>query len=140
MTTTFRRDIVSGATSMMAAFIAANPGIVARHFRVKPEAPKDLPCTYLDLTSQESIAHSNGVRVRTASPSIVLLSPLTEAGETDDRHEQAVDYLVDHFTNYPHMAGGGTVWDQMTVADEYDAPFMATRFTFVDVSDGVGRN
>lgn len=141
MTTTFRRDVVAGASTMMAAFITANPTLLVRHFRSRPEAFVELPCTYLDVRP-ETITHSNGVRVRTTSPSIVAVTRLTEAGETSDLHDTLVDYLVDHFTDYPHIAAG-TVWDSMTVADEptgEDNQFAATRFTFNDISNGEGRN
>ena len=138
MTTTFRRDIVAGVSSMMAAFIAANPTLLVRHFRSRPEFDKDLPCTYLDLRP-ESITHSAGVRVRTTNPSVVLVTQLTESGETSDTHDLLVDYLVDHFTDYPHITAG-TVWDSMSVADEAEGPFWATRFTFNDISNGEGRD
>jgi hypothetical protein len=75
------------------------------------------------------------------SPSVVLVTQLTESGETSDIHDTLVDYLVDHFTGYPHIAAG-TSWDSMTVADESagdDNQFRATRFTFNDISNGEGR-
>lgn len=141
MTTTFRRDVVAGFTTIMAAFNAANPTLAVRHYRMLPEAFNELPCTYLDLRP-EVITHSSGVRVRTTSPSVVLVTRLTEAGETSDLHDTLVDYLVDHFTANPQVATG-TIWDSMNVADEAAGPdnqFAATRFTFNDISIGEGRN
>lgn len=126
---------------MMAAFISANPTLIVRHFDHVPEAFTELPCTYLDI-SREVITHSEGVRVRTTSPSIVAVTRLTEAGETSDIHDTLVDYLVDHFTGYPHLAPG-TVWDSMAVEDVPLGPdnqFAATRFTFNDISNGEGRD
>jgi hypothetical protein len=137
----FRQDIVAGVTTMMDAFISANPTLLVRHFRSRPESEKDLPATYLDIRP-ETVAHSAGVRVRTMSPAIVLVTRLTESGQTSDEHDALVDALVDHFTLYPHIAAG-TVWDAMTVSDESagaDNQFAATRFVFNDVSDGVGRD
>jgi len=126
---------------MMGAFIAANPTLITRHFRSETEALKDLPATYLDLRP-EAITHSEGLRVRTMSPSIVAVTRRTEAGETSDRHDTLVDYLVDWFTLYPHIVAG-TVWDRMTVEDEAtgdDNQFAATRFTFADISIAEGRD
>lgn len=137
---TFRVDLVAGFTTMMDAYIAAH-GRIVRHHRSKPAAFGDLPCSYLDLRP-ETITHSAGVRVRTMQPSVVVVTKLTDNGETTDLHDILCDELVDWFTGYPHIIAG-TVWDEMTVADEAigdDDQFTATRFTFGDISDGVGRD
>ena len=129
MSTTFRADVVAGMTTMMNAFIAAHPTVVRRHFRFRPPSTNtDLPCSYLDVRP-ESIAHANGIRTRTMSPSVVVVFRLTSNDETEDVVDAATDLLVDHFTDYPHIAAG-TVWDAMTVSDEDDELGIAVRFTF----------
>ena len=135
-----RADITSGIASMMSAYVAANPTLVVRHYPSMPEALDNIPCTYLQRQG-EQVAFSNGVRVRTARVDIVLVSRLTESGETTTLHDQTVDSLLEWFTLYPHVGGSSTVWDEMTIADEpagSDNQFFATRFGFT-ISDGAGR-
>ncbi len=140
MSTTMRADITSGFGTMMAAYIQANPSLLLRHFRSVPEEFKDIPMTYLDRQG-EQVAFSNGVRVRTARVDLVLVSRLTESGETSDLHDITVDSLLEWVTLYPHVGGSSTVWDELTIADEaagVENQFFATRFGFT-ISDGAGR-
>ena len=125
---------------MMNAYIAVNPTLIRRHYRSRPAQFQDLPASYLDVRP-ETVTHSEGVRVRTTTPSIVVITRLTDNGETTDLHDILVDSLLDWFTSYPHIING-TVWDQMTVADEAigdDNQFVATRFSYSDISIGEGR-
>lgn len=139
---TNRADLVNGINTMMAAFIAAHPTVVKRHFRTIPESfTTDLPCTFLDLRP-ETISHESGLRQRTMSPSIVAVFDLVTNAQTTDTMDPAVDLLVDHFTTYPHLVAG-TVWDAMTVSEESvqgDPSVIAVRFTFGNVSISEGRN
>lgn len=139
-TSTFRVDLVAGFTSMMNAYIAANPSRLVRHYRSIPTQFQDLPASYLDLRP-ETVHHANGLRDRVVSPSVVVVTRLTDNGETTDIHDYLVDSLLDWFTTYPHIING-TVWEDMTVADEAagdDNQFVATRFTFSDISIAEGR-
>jgi hypothetical protein len=136
----FLVDLVAGVTSMMNAYIAANPTLLIRHHRSRPAQFQDLPASFLDLRP-ETITHSQGVRVRTTTPSIVVVTRLTDNGETTDIHDTVRDSLVDWFTANPHIIAG-SVWDEMTVADEAegeDNQFVATRFSFGDISYTEGR-
>lgn len=139
--TTFRVDLIVGMLAMLDAFIATNPTLLRRRFKVKPASfATEFPCAYIDLRP-ESISHANGVRDRVISPSVVIVDKLTENGETMDRFDVLVDALVDHFTAYPHLTAG-TVWDRMTVSYEAQGPnneFAGTRFTFENVSKAEGR-
>lgn len=136
---TFRSDLVAGVTTMMNAFIVANPTVVVRHFRHRPPTlTTDLPCTYLDLRP-ESISHANGLRDRVMSPSVVYVGRWTEAGEVMDGFDDAVDLLVDHFSTYPHIVAG-TIWDELTVADESVEDHPAVRFTFGNIAIAEGRD
>jgi len=139
-TTTFRVDLVAGFGTMMAAYIAANPTKLVRHHRSRPAQFQDLPCSYLDVRP-ETVTHGQGLRDRVTQPSVVVVTRLTDNGETTDIHDVLVDSLLDWFTSYPHIVAG-TVWDQMTVADEAigeDNQFVATRFSFGDISIAEGR-
>lgn len=133
--TTFRVDLVAGVTTMMNAYIAANPTRLTRHYRSMPAQFQDLPASYLDVRP-EKVTHANGLRDRVVSPSIVVVTRLTDNGETTDLHDYLVDSLLDWFSARPQIING-TVWDEMTVSDEAigtDNQFMATRFTFGDIS------
>ena len=139
-TSTFRVDLVAGFTTMMAAYIAANPTLIKRHYRSLPAQFQDLPCSYLDVRP-ERVSHAQGLRDRVTSPSIVVVTRLTDNGETTDIHDVLVDSLLDWFTSYPHIVTG-TIWSDMTVADEAigdDNQFVGTRFSFGNISIAEGR-
>ena len=137
----FRVDIVAGATTMMAAFIAANPTIIKRHFRSRPPTTNtDIPYTFLDLRP-EGIHYVSGLQERVMSPSIVAVFDLADNQQTTDEQDAAVDLLVDHFATYPHLIPG-TVWDDMTITDEAvagDTSVAAVRFGFGNISFRQGR-
>ncbi len=140
MPSTFRVDLVAGFTAMMNAYIAANPGKIIRHYRSVPAQFQDLPASYLDVRP-ETVHHANGLRDRVTTPAVVVVTRLTDNGETTDIHDILVDSLVDWFTNYPHIVAG-TIWEDITIADEAageDNQFVATRFTFGDISIAEGR-
>lgn len=138
----FRRDVVAGFGTMMAAFVAAHPTVITRHFRSRPPSVNtDMPYTFLELRP-EGVTHVSGLRYRVMSPSIVAVFRLTDNGETTDVQDTAVDLLLDHFTLYPHIVAG-TVWDELSVSDEAapdgDSTFAAVRFTFANISIREGR-
>jgi hypothetical protein len=137
---TFRVDLVTGVTAMMNAYIAANPTKLLRHYRSLPAQFQDLPCSYLDVRP-ETVSHANGLRDRVVTPSIVVVTRLTDNGETTDIHDILVDSLLDWFTSYPHIVTG-TIWSDMTIADEAvgaDNQFVGTRFSFGNISIAEGR-
>jgi hypothetical protein len=140
MTTTARADFVAGVATMMNAYIAANPGSIVRHYHSLPAQFQDLPATYHDIVG-ETVHHANGLRDRVMSSAIVLVTRLTDNTETTDTQSVLVDSLLDWFTANPHIVAG-TVWSDMTVATEpagVDNQFLATRFTFSDISIAEGR-
>jgi hypothetical protein len=125
---------------MMNAYIAANPTKLLRHYRSIPAQFQDLPASYLDVRP-ETVSHANGLRDRVTSPSIVVVTRLTDNGETTDIHDILVDSLLDWLTSYPHIVAG-TIWSDLTIADEAigdDNQFVATRFTFGNISIAEGR-
>lgn len=141
MASTFRQDLITGMLAMLNAYIAANPTLLVRAFKVRPGnlVATDLPCAYIDLRP-ETIAHAAGVRTRTMSPSVVVVDRLTDNAETLTRLDSLTDALVDWFTGYPHIVAG-TVWDQMTVGDEsVSEGTEAVRFTFGNIEVIEGRN
>lgn len=143
MSTTFRADLVAGIGSCLDVFIAANPTLLRRRFRIRPPSfTTDLPCAYIDLRP-EAVSFNSGTRTRTFSPSVVVVDALTDNGETYDRLDILTDALVEHFTGYPQFVTG-TIWDRMTVTDEAEengdgTVLAAVRFTFTNVSLMDGR-
>lgn len=141
MATTFRNDIATGIYDVLVTFRTANPTLMPGLFRARPESFPELPAAYIDRRP-ERVTHSQGIRTRTMQPSVVLVRRITSNAETMAEFDTTVDLLVDAFTASPQFATG-TIWDEMTVADE-DAPFgdydfAAVRFTFGDVSIMEGR-
>ena len=142
MTTTVRADLVAGITTMMTAYITANPTLLRRHFRSRPPSVgTDLPCSFCDLRP-EQVHYANGLRDRIIQPSVVVVDRLTDNGETLDRFDVLVDGLMDHFQGYPHIIAG-SIWSDMTVADESyqdgDSYYAAVRFIFTDFQKSEGR-
>jgi len=141
-----RTDIVAGFTTMMAAYIAAHPTLVTRHFRMDPESAKDIPYTYLDLRP-EAIGFEVGLRTRVISPTLILVGRPTEAGQVADTFDQTVDSLVDFIGDYGGAFGGhitnNSVWSRMTVTDAIEeigqSRFPAARFSFPDLEVSEGR-
>lgn len=147
MTTTLRVDLVTGFTTMLTAFIAANPTLLKRHFRVRPPSfDTDLPCSYLDLRP-EVVEYSAGTQSRTLSPSFVVVDKISDNAETMDRFDVVVDALVEFVGHYGGSFGGHitptSVWSRMVIADGSEddgkSQFAAARFTFPDLSVVEGR-
>lgn len=139
--TTFRNDIAAGILTVLNTFIAANPTLLLRAYRARPESMPDLPAAYIENRPEE-ITHDSGTRTRTMTPSVVVVRRITDNAETMAAFDTLIDLLVDAFTDSPQFATG-TIWSRMTVTDE-DAPlgdydFAAVRFTFGNVSVMEGR-
>lgn len=147
MATTARQRLGTGATTMMTAYIAANPTLLVRHFRVKPESMNtDMPFSYYELAPEE-VAYSSGTQDRSLTPSIVVVDRYTESGETSDTFDVVVDSLIDFFGGYGGSFGGhitnDSVWSRLIVTDftetEGESKFPAVRFTFPDILFSEGR-
>ena len=92
MATTFRADIVAGIMSVLNAYCTAHPDQLVRAYRAKPlnVAAGDLPAAYVDLRN-EVVTHSEGVRVRVMSPTIVVVDRAIDNLETGDRMDPLID-------------------------------------------------
>lgn len=148
-----RVNLVAGMLDVLDQFIAANPTLLVRRFKVRPPTlVTDTPCAYIDLRP-ESIHYDNSIRDRVFSPSIVFVDRLTDNGETMDRFDTLIDAFTDFADNYPLLAlvsgvRSNGVWSDATWADESEtlgssdgttAPAAAARFTFNNVLYKEGR-
>ena len=118
-TTTFRHDLVAGIGTMMAAYIAANPTLLRRHFRYRPPSTvTDTPFSYLDLRP-ETITFDNSIRTRTITADIVVLDQWTEAGEVMDRLDDLADSLISFISGptYFHIVPNSW-WSEIAITDE----------------------
>lgn len=144
MPTTFRADIVDGIMSVLNAYCTAHPTQLVRAYASKPlnVAAGDLPAAYVDLRN-EVITHSEGVRVRVMSPTIVIVDRAIDNIETGDRMDPLIDGLVDAFTATPQLSAT-TIWDRMEVRDipveigEYE--YAGVRITISDITIREGRD
>jgi hypothetical protein len=144
MATTFRADIVAGIMSVLNAYCAAHPDQLVRAYRSKPlnVAAGDLPAAYVDLRN-EVITHSEGVRVRVMSPTVVVVDRAIDNLETGDRMDPLIDGLVDAFTATPQLSAT-TIWDRMDIRDipveigEYE--YAGVRMTISDITIREGRD
>lgn len=117
--TTARADIVAGITTMMTAYIAANPTLLRRHFRFRPPSDvTDTPFSYLDLRP-ETINFDNSTRERVLTADIVVLDRWTEGGETMDRLDVLADSLLTFVSGstYFHIIAGSW-WSEIAITDE----------------------
>ncbi len=144
---TARVEIVAGLLSMLDTFIAANPTLLRRRFKVRPPSlVTDLPCAYIDLRP-ETIHYDSAIRDRVMQPSIVFVDQLTDNGETMARFDTLVDTFTEFLDGHPYLAAGNGVWSDGTWSDESEtlggdppAQAAAARFTFNDVLFKSGRS
>lgn len=131
----------------MAAFIAANPTLLARHFRFRPESLNtDVPCSYLDLRP-ETVNYTSGTQTRTITPTLVVVGRPTEGGQVADTFDVLVDSLVEFIGGYGGASGGHitptTVWSTLTITDgvetQGETTMPAVRLNFPDLSIREGR-
>ncbi len=138
---TARVEVVTTILSMLDTFIAANPTLLRRRFKVRPPSlVTDLPCAYIDLRPY-TVAYTASVRDIVMSPSIVFVDQLTDNGDTMERFDTLVDAFTEFLDGYPYLAAGNAVWSNATWADEAEtlgrpgdgqAPAAAARVTFND--------
>lgn len=142
-----RQNLVSGITTMMTAFIAGNPTLLKRHFRVRPEsAVTDWPCSWLDLRP-EDVSYSNSMRDRTFRPSLVFVAGQGSNDQIMALLDSIVDAFTDHLDSYPQLFAG-SVWsngswaeDSIPLSDAIgeDMNIPAVRWTFAPILSKRGR-
>ena len=138
-----RQDLVSGVTTMMTAFAVANPTLLKRHFRARPEsAVTDWPCSWLDLRP-EQVSYDSAMRDRTFNASIVFVAGLGTNDQMMDVLDSLVDAFTDHLDSYPHILTG-SAWsdgewsdESIPLSDETRAP--GVRWTFAPILSKRGR-
>lgn len=142
-----RTDLITATLAMLDAFIAANPTLLRRRFKVRPPSlVTDLPCAYIDLRP-EQVHYYNGVRDRILSPSIVFVDQLADNSETMTRFDSLIDAFTDHLDSYSHLylgTGLNNVWSRGTWSDEAveittEQPAQAARWSFEDILFKEGR-
>lgn len=146
MTTTFRQDVAAGIVACLSAYATAHPGALARVYDARPEGLTELPLAYIDGLP-ETVEHSSGVRIRTMTPSIVLIDRLALNAETASRMHALVDGVLDALTASPHLAPG-TVWSSATIRDSVisvgpsggEAFYAAVTISIPDLSIHEGRD
>jgi hypothetical protein len=137
MTTNNRANVVTAIGTMMAAFIAANPTLLLRHFKVRPTgALTDWPMSYLDLRPT-TISYDSSLRETNFTPSIVFVDRPTDNGQTADRFDALIDAFTDFLDTRGHIDSliANSVWSTGTFTEEAvplgDETFAAgVRFTF----------
>jgi hypothetical protein len=121
---------------------AANPSLLLRAYRARPEGFPDLPCAYID-GRPEAIQQDSGIRTRIMAPQIVIVRRITNNDEAMAAFDTLVDIVVDAITANPQFATGTIHRGTFTIADE-DAPYgdydlAAVRITLTDISIMEGR-
>jgi hypothetical protein len=104
---TFRQDMSAGLAALLAAYRAANAGVIAAHWAARPAQFTETPLTVLG-SMDEGIRHDAGTRSRTMVAELVLVDHLADAQETAGRLHPIVDSLLDWLTANPHL--GDYVW------------------------------
>ena len=141
--TTFRTAIGDGILAVLDGYKAAHGELLRRTSRARPTniAAADLPAAFIDARP-ETVSHSEGIRTRIMSPSVVVVRRPTDNLEDMAAFDSLVDGLMDAFTAVPQFAPV-TIWSDMTVADEEyeigDFLLPAVRFSFPNISIMEGR-
>ena len=138
-----RVDLVAGITTMMTAFISAQPTLLKRHFRARPEsAVKDWPCSWLDLRP-EDVSYDASMRDRTFTPSIVFVAGQGDNDQQMTLLDSLVDAFTDHLDSYPQLMAG-SVWsdgswseESISLGDGTSVP--GVRWTFAPILSKRGR-
>ena len=138
-----RQDLVSGITTMMAAFIAAQPTLLKRHFRARPEsAVTDWPCSWLDLRP-ENVSYSNSMRDREHNVSLVFVAGQGTNDQAMTLLDSLVDAFTDHLDSYPHILTGSAWssgrWSEEAIPLSDDTSTPGVRFTFAPILSKRGR-
>ena len=119
LNTTFREDVRAGIVATLAAFRAANPTLLRRIWRVRPESFTlgDLPAmTVGNLT--ESIATANGIRQRSMDAfTVEITDNVADNTESSNRGDLLVDAIMDYLTASYHMASGTSIVEPIGVSD-----------------------
>ena len=133
MTTTFRSDVVAGYYAMLTGFAAANPTMLEHAYRTRPRSFSDRPLAFVGPRN-ESIAHTQGTRQRTMTPTIVFVWAWNDEQETADIRDDLIDAFLDYATARPHAVSNQTVTSPTGVEDvelEMDgAPYPASIVSF----------
>jgi hypothetical protein len=119
LNTTFRQNVRAGITTTLGLFKAANPTLLRKIWRVRPESFTlgDLPAmTVGNLT--ESIATTNGVRQRQMDGfTVEITDNVADNTETSNRGDLLVDAIMDFLTANYHMASGTSIVEPIGVTD-----------------------
>lgn len=138
-----RETFKTNVQTVLTAFSTANPDLLRRVFRDRPESSPDWPFAFIDRVRSTSI-HTQGTRQTTFDglSFVVVFDPAVNA-ETGLLRDQCADALLDHLSGYPQMGGTRGVWSTVIVEDEEQAfgefLYPALRYTFPDLSEMVGR-
>ena len=138
-----RQDLVSGVTTMMTAFIAAQPTLLKRHFRARPEsAVTDWPCSWLDLRP-EDVHDDSAMRDRTFNASIVFAAGTGDNDQMMALLDSIVDAFTDHLDSYPHILTGSAwsdgSWSEEAIPLGDDTSTPGVRWTFAPILSKRGR-
>lgn len=138
-----RADLVAGVTTMMTAFSAANPTLLARHFRARPSTTvTDWPCSWLDLRPEE-VHYDSAMRDRTFSPSIVFVAGLGDNDQMMAVLDSIVDAFTDHLDSYAHVFAGSSwsdgSWSEESIPLGDDTSTPGVRWTFAPILSKKGR-
>jgi len=135
---TFRASYVSGLLSILDEFATAHGDLLRSTWRTRPPSfDIDLPAAWVGRGTV-TISHAGQLRERVVPIEVFVVDRLTDNDETLARFDTLVDLLVDHFTDHPHLVAN-TVWDRMTVDDDFEDGFWLVRFRFDNHSEMTGR-
>lgn len=138
-----RQDLVTGVTTMMDAFILAQPALLKRHFRARPESGvTDWPCSWLDLRPEE-VNYDSAMRDRTFNVSIVFVAGQGTNDQAMALLDSLVDAFTDHLDSYPHVLAGSAwsagSWSEESIPLSDDTSAPGVRWTFAPILSKRGR-
>lgn len=116
MATTFRVDFRAGLYSVLVTYKAANPTLLVSIDDFPPES-FTTPCAYVEKTINERVEHVAGLRYRTLTGTIVILTKLISNAQATHEQDVLIDGLMDAYTAGFHAASGATLLQPEAVTD-----------------------
>lgn len=112
----WRGDVRTNSALTCEAFMAANPTLVDRVYRKRPESLVETRAIHIG-TIGEAIRHDMGTRQRTATVEIIVSRHLSDNEETGDDLEEMADGLIDWLTDHPRAIGANTIIEPIRDAE-----------------------
>lgn len=110
-------DMVAALLSVLQTYATANPTLLRKVYTARPSGAGEWPFAFIGARNEVQ-THSEGVRTRTFSPTVVVADAYSDNEQTQGALDILQDQLSDAFTAQPHAIGYGVL--EVTRIDDAD--------------------